>query len=164
MAEKRKNMYQIYKTIYDWCDKLEDRVRGYLSHYPIIYAFTGAIGIVIFWRGVWHTVDFVMGSFTAVSAGLSSVDLNLGVWWDGPLSFVIGSVLLLMTGVFVSNFIGNEIIISGLKGEKKIAEKTEKEVRTEEDRLSSVRSQIESMHGQMTDLKQEMDRLLEIKK
>lgn len=154
-------IYRIYKAIYDWCDKLEDRVRGVLSHYPIIYAFTGAIGVVIFWRGVWHTADYIMGSFTAVSAGISSVDLNLGVWWDGPLSFVVGSIILLMTGVFVSNFIGNEIIISGLKGEKKMAERTEKEVRTEEDRLAGVREQVHSINQQMAGLKAELDQILE---
>ena len=70
----------IYKYLYNAGDKLEDHVRGFLSHYPIVYAFVGGIGVVIFWRGVWHTADYIMGSFTAVNAGISSVDLNLGVW------------------------------------------------------------------------------------
>jgi hypothetical protein len=151
----------IYKAVYNAGDKLEDHVRGFLSHYPIVYAFVGGIGVVIFWRGVWHTADYIMGSFTAVNAGISSVDLNLGVWWDGPLSFIVGSALLLMTGVFVSNFIGNEIIISGLKGEKKIAEKTEKEVRTEEDRLAFVRDQVYLINQQMNGLKKELDQILQ---
>ncbi|MDE2311900.1 MAG: hypothetical protein KGJ93_02290 [Patescibacteria group bacterium] len=155
-------IYKIYKALYGLGDKLEDHVRGYLSHYPIIYALVGGTGIVIFWRGVWHTADYIMAMATAGSLGISSTDLSLGVWWDGPLSILLGAALLLMTGVFVSNFIGNEILISGLKGEKKIAEKTEKEVRTEEERLTSVRSQIGSMHAQMATLKQEMDQLLEV--
>jgi len=157
-------IYKIYKAVYDWCDKLEDHVRGFLSHYPIIYAMVGATGVVIFWRGVWHTADFLMGSWTVVNAGVSSVDLNLGVWWDGPLSILIGAVILLMTGVFVSNFIGNEILISGLKGEKKMTEKTEKEVRTEEERLDSVRSQINSINSQMSALKSELDEVLKARK
>ena len=69
-----------------------------------------------------------------------------------------------MTGVFVSNFIGNEIIISGLKGEKKIAEKTEKEVRGEEDRLASVREQIATINLQMSGIKSELDQILEAEK
>ncbi|MDR3642300.1 MAG: hypothetical protein P4L74_01565 [Candidatus Doudnabacteria bacterium] len=150
----------IYKTLYDAGDRLEDHVRRFLSHYPIAYAFTGGIGVVIFWRGVWHTMDYIMGFLTAgATVAQSSVDLNLGAWWDGPLSFIIGSVLLLMTGVFVSNFIGNEIIISGLKGEKKIAEKTEKEVRTEDDRMAGVREQVSSIHQQMNGLKIELDKI-----
>jgi hypothetical protein len=153
-------IYKTYKAIYDWCDRLEDHVRGFLSHYPIIYAFVGATGVVIFWRGVWHTMDYFMAASAVGSSGISSIDLNLGVWWDGPLSIAIGAVLLLMSGVFVSNFIGNEIIISGLKGEKKTAEKTEKEVRTEEDRLVNVREQVDSMHKQMAGIKAELDQIL----
>lgn len=153
-------MNKLFKPIYDWGDKLEDKVRGQLSHTPIIYAFLGGVGIVLFWRGVWHTTDYIMGLITARFAGISSVDMNLGIWWDGPLSLVLGTALLLVSGVFVSNFIGNEILISGLKGEKKLAEKTEKEVRGEEERLGAVRGQIESMHAQMAVLKQEVDQLL----
>jgi hypothetical protein len=154
-------IYKIYKVIYDACDKLEDHVRGYLSHYPIIYALVGATGVVIFWRGVWHTTDYVMSLIAAGNSGMSSVDVNLGLWWDGPLSILVGGVMLLMTGVFVSNFIGNEIIISGLKGEKKIAEKTEKEVKTEEDRLAFVRDQVHLINQQMEGLKKELDQILQ---
>ena len=153
-------IYRIYKAVYGACDKLEDHVRGFLSHYPIIYALVGATGVVIFWRGVWHTADYLMLMAVSGNKGISSVDLNLGVWWDGPLSIAIGSIVLLMTGVFVSNFIGNEIIISGLKGEKKIAEKTEKEVKTEEDRLAGVRAQVAAIHGQMAGIKSELDQIL----
>jgi hypothetical protein len=151
---------KIYKSLYEAGDKLEDHVRGYLSHFPIVYAFVGGVGIVIFWRGVWLTMDAIMASWAVRSMASATIELNAGMWWDGPLSIIIGSVLLLMTGVFVSNFIGNEILISGLKGEKKIAEKTEKEVRNEDERLASVRSQIETMHGQMTELKKELDGLV----
>ena len=63
----------------------------------------------------------------------------LGLWWDGPLSVLIGAVVLLMSGVFVSNFIGNEIIISGLRGEKKLAERTEKEVKSRRQRYITPR-------------------------
>ena len=157
-------MYKLYKAIYDACDKLEDHVRGYLSHYPIVYAFIGAVGVAIFWRGVWLSMDMIMAHATNTGLALATIDVSAGVWWDGPLSILIGSVMLLMTGVFVSNFIGNEILISGLKGEKKIAEKTEKEVRTEEERLTSFRVQINSMHEQMTALKSELDKFLQAKK
>ena len=51
------------KSIIKFFDKIEDKIRGKLSHYPIFYAFIGGVGIVIFWRGVWHTADFFTGSY-----------------------------------------------------------------------------------------------------
>lgn len=112
-------------------DRLEDIARGRLSHYPIIYAFIGGTGVVIFWRGIWHTVDFLMICFFASPNLLSSTSEGLPLWWDGPLSIAVGSLLLLTVGLFVSNFIGNEIIISGIKGEKRLIDKTEQEIKDE---------------------------------
>ena len=62
-----------------------------------------------------------------------------------------------MSGSFVSTFIGNEIIISGLRGEKKLTEKTESEVRTEtgaiaeiSDRLDEVAERLERIEKKIT--------------
>ena len=101
-------------------DKLEDRVRGKLSHYPILYALIGGIGAVLFWRGVWHFAD---------DSNVSSI-----------ASTIIGGTILLMTGVFVSAFIGNRLIISGLIGEKKLSEKAEGEIETEETQIRNLQS------------------------
>jgi uncharacterized protein YneF (UPF0154 family) len=119
----------VFKKIYKIGDKLEDRVRGKLSHYPIIYAFIGGAGVIIFWRGIWHLTDSFMEFFTNKDI-VSSTSTNFFQlpWWDGLISIIVGAVLLLITGLFVGSFIGNEIVISGLKGEKKITEKTEEEV------------------------------------
>jgi hypothetical protein len=121
-------------------DKLEDRVRGWLSHHPILYGFFGGIGVVLFWRGVWHTADWISALLMDLRTGNATVDL--AAFPDGPLSFLIGSVMLLITGLFVSNFIGNEIIISGLRGEKKLAEKTETEVKTETGAIGDIRKEL----------------------
>lgn len=94
-------------------DKLEDKIRGKLSHWPIIYAFIGGVGIVLFWRGVWYVAD----------------EMSLGAW----TSIFISLILLLMTGLFVSFFIGHYIIFSGLKQEKKIEEKEVAEIEVELD-------------------------------
>ncbi len=125
-------------------DLLEDKVRGRLSHLPIPYAFIGGIGIVLFWRGVWHSADYLM-LVLRTNSGLSSIDLANEIWWDGPLSFAIGSLILLITGLFVSNFIGNEIIMSGLRGEKKLSEKTETEVRTEVGAIAEIREEVRAL-------------------
>ncbi len=130
------------KSVLHFFDKLEDHVRGYLSHYPIWYAIVGGIGVVLFWRGVWVTTDYAVevfaGTASVAGAGATMVPPTL-VWWDGPLCFALGLVVLLMTGVFVSNFIGNEIIITGLRGDKKISEKTEQDVRMEVGAIGEIR-------------------------
>lgn len=113
----------LFKKLYNLGDKLEDKVRGKLSHFPIIYAFIGGAGIIIFWRGIWHTVDFLVEFIVTKGQPTTTV------WWDGPFSVFLGTSVLLLVGLFVSSFIGNEIIISGIKGDKRIAEKTEVEIK-----------------------------------
>ena len=121
----------------NFLDKLERKVRGKLSHYPIFYAFIGGIGVVLFWRGVWHTAD----------------DLNLG----SLISIIIGVVVLIITGVFVSSFIGNQLIISGLVGEKKIAEKEEGELQTEEMRLKNLQSTLSRLEKKLDHIDKEVE-------
>lgn len=138
----------IFRQIYRFGDKLEDRVRGKLSHFPISYAFFGGAGVIIFWRGIWHTIDYVVAVMWSQNAEM----LTGFPWWDGPLSVFIGSVLLLMIGLFVPSFIGNEILISGLKGEKKVAEKTEQEIRADvainvklESQISEIQKKLDAL-------------------
>lgn len=114
----------LFKKIYQLGDRLEDKMRGRLSHYPITYAFVGGAGVIIFWRGIWHSVDFLMGYIKFPG----KADWTALPWWDGLFSIALGMVLLLLVGLFVSSFIGNEIIISGLKGEKKAVERAEAEI------------------------------------
>lgn len=141
------------KKIFYFFDKLEDAVRGWFSHYPIPYALVGGVGVVIFWRGVWHSYDYLMWRFFTLTSEGSTVDLGGLPWWDGPASLLIGSCLLLVTGVFVSSFIGNEVIITGLKGEKKTAEKTEEEVKTEAAAISGVRREMEALRKEVEKLR-----------
>lgn len=107
----------------EFFDHLEDRVRSHLSHYPIVYAFLGGIGVILFWRGVWHTADIF-------------------AFMTGPVSIVMGVALLLLIGLFVSFFIGDSIILTGVKREKKLAERTELELETEKEELDQVRKMV----------------------
>lgn len=126
-------------------DKLEDRIRGFLSHWPILYGMIAGAGIVLFWRGVWHTADMIVYIYANWVPGYG-VDLTNTLWWDGPLSIVVGTVILLLCGVFVSEFIGKEIIISGLRGEKKLTEKTERELKTEVSAIAEIRELVRDIH------------------
>jgi len=107
-------------------DKLEDKIRSVLSHAPIIYALVGAVGIILVWKGVWETAEVIPG-----------------LW--GPSSVVIGALILLLTGLLVSFFIGDSIIISGFKKEKKLVEKAESEVRSEEEMIKDLEKKVEHL-------------------
>lgn len=119
------------KKLYTFGDRFEDVARSKLSRVPIFYAALGGTGIILFWRGIWHTMDYLMEYFFLVHDGSTSKSAAGLPWWDGPLSIVIGASLLLAIGLFVTSFIGDAIIVSGLKSEKKLTEKTEEEVLAE---------------------------------
>lgn len=125
-------------AILSFFDRAEDRIRKRLSRRPFLYAFIGGTGVILFWRGIWNFADYLVG-YHFESRSLGSVPL---VWWDGPLSVLVGTLLLLPTGVFVSSFIGNEVIITGLRGEKKLTEKTEAEIRKEAEGVKEMRRAI----------------------
>jgi hypothetical protein len=114
-------------------DKMEDRVRSYLSHYPIIYALIGGFAIVHFWRGVWHLAD---------DWGMTS--------WD---SLIVSVVIMLVTGLMVSFFIGDNIVITGLRREKKLAEKTEEEIRIESDQIAEIEKHIILIEKNLDEIK-----------
>ncbi|MFH1200944.1 MAG: hypothetical protein V1484_01260 [bacterium] len=150
------------KKIIKFFDKLEDKIRGKLSHYPILYAIIGGVGVVLFWRGVWHIADFFTDLIFSFQQN-SSIDLGNLPWWDGFLSLVLGGVLLLSTGLFVFGFIGNEVIISGLKGEKKLVEKTEEEVKIETGAIKEIKKGVEEISHRLDDIEKNLEDNLEKK-
>ncbi len=130
------------KKIFGFFDKFEDKVRGKLSHYTIIYAIISGIAIVLFWRGVWETADVL--------------SQNGGIWaviFYAPFTIVWTTLILLATGLFVSFFVGDRIILSGVKHEKKIEEKTEEEVDKEEEEIKTMRARIYQMSKDIEEIK-----------
>ncbi len=113
-------------------DKLEDKIRRRLSKYPIIYALIGSIGIILLWRGVWGIADF----------------LNM----SALVSTVLGVMILLAIGLFVSFFVGEQIIISGIKEEKRIDEKTAEEIKEEAISLRQIRNDIDVIKKRMEEI------------
>lgn len=132
-------------SILRFFDKLEDKVRARLSHRSILYALVGGMGTVLFWRGVWHSGDILMekGGF-------------LGWLFYEPITIVWSSIVLLMTGLFVSNFIGERIVISGLKREKKVTDKTEEEVAEEEAKIERLDRKVDALMKEIINLKDEL--------
>lgn len=144
------------KAMWSFFDRLEDHVRGYLSHRPITYGFLGGVGVVLFWRGVWHTADWVAGLLMDFRAGNYTIDMS--VFPDGPISLLVGSVLLLVTGLFVSSFIGNEVIISGIRGEKRLAEKTEDEIEESESELAKINKELRLISKRLAALERKAEK------
>ncbi len=132
------------KKILNFFDKFEDHVRGNLSRYPILYTIIGSVAIILFWRGVWHTADILQAR-----GGI------LGFIFYEPVNMIIVVMVLLATGLFVSYFIGDTILISGLKQQKKTTEKTEKEIKEEEGKLDDLRDSIR-------ELKNEVEEIIEV--
>ena len=106
--------------IYHFFDRLEDHLRAVLSTHKFIYTFIGGTGLVLFWRGIWHTADMLEKT------------TEFGSILFSPIGCIILSVsMLLATGLFVSMFIGDSIIMSGIKKDKKTIDKTIDEVEAE---------------------------------
>ncbi len=126
----------MHKNIISFFDKLEDKTRAKLSRIPFLYALLGGVGVVLFWRGVWHIAD----------------DVSLNSF----ISLIAGSGILLITGVFVSSFVGNRLIISGLSGEKKLTEKTREEIETEEDKIEKLQKTLNRIEQKVVEVESEM--------
>ena len=118
-------MRKILNSIHKVFDLIEDKARIKLVHHPLIYAFIGSVGIVSIWRGIWHISD---------DWGVSSF-----------ASLIFGMLITILTGLFVSFFIGENIIISGLNKEKRIDEKTEEEIHKERTALDDIRNDIKEI-------------------
>jgi hypothetical protein len=124
----------MFKRIYRFFDRLEDYVRIGLSHHPVLYALVGAVGVILVWKGVWETAEHIPG-----------------LW--GPGSIVLGVIILLLTGLLVSFFIGDSIIMSGFKREKKLAEKTEKEVLFAEQQNKEILNKLDHLEQDIHEIK-----------
>jgi hypothetical protein len=130
------------RSILTFFDKLEDYVRGHLSRFPIVYTMIGGIAIVLFWRGVWHTADI-----------LQSQGGWLGWLFYEPTNLVIVLIILLATGLFVSYFIGDTILMSGLKGEKKVTDRTERELKEEEQNVKELRATVREVKKELDEIR-----------
>jgi hypothetical protein len=110
---------------------------------------------VLFWRGVWHTADMVHEFWNHYQNSLT-IDLVNHPWWDGPWSFLIGCLMLYFTGAFTSSFIGNELILSGLRGEKKLNQKTELEIESEFLAIADMKKGLKEMGAKLDQLEEKI--------
>ena len=126
-----------WNKILKFFDKLEDRVRGKLSEYPILYGFIAGVGLVLFWRGVWHIAD----------------EVNLGSF----ISIALGAAILLISGIFVSEFLGKQLIITEIEGEQKLEKKEEQEIKTEETQIRKLENTLERLEEKIDRIEEEIE-------
>lgn len=129
---KKKN---IFKKFEDKVLKIQLKNRAFLSRHKFIYSLLGATGVVLYWRGVWHTVDILESWGGWYSFIFSSVG-----------SLVLGVLILSFGGILVQELIGTDTIVSGLKKQKRDIDKTVEELIKEE-----------ATHKQEKELIKEMD-------
>ncbi|MBI4085351.1 MAG: hypothetical protein HY432_02500 [Candidatus Liptonbacteria bacterium] len=136
-------------------------VRTKLKEYPVAYAVIGAIGIVLFWRGVWYMADFFSIFFFGHD---STFVVNYNQFWDGAVSTLIGFVMLFATGLFVTDFIGSQILSTVEKEEEKvekIARETESEEKTETQRLKDLEKKFEDVTNHLDEHLESIEKKLE---
>ena len=126
-------MRKILNVIHKIVDRIEEKARLKLVHHPLVYAIIGSVGIVSIWRGIWHISD----------------DWGVSSWG----SLIFGMAITILTGLFVSFFIGENIIISGLNKEKRIDEKTEEEIHKERNTLTRIEKDIKEIKEILSSLK-----------
>ena len=125
------------KKISIFFDQMEDNIRAAFSRRPVIYAFVGGAAIVLFWRGVWMVADSIP-------------------FLTGPVSIFVSVAILLAMGLFVSFFVGDSIIISGLKKEKRLDEKIVSEIKTELDVLNDIQKRLNGIEKELKTLRAEI--------
>ncbi|MBU2037436.1 hypothetical protein KJ866_04560 [Patescibacteria group bacterium] len=120
-------------------DLLEDKIRHWLSHWPILYAFVGILGIVLTWRGIWHIAD---------SLGLNS-------WW----SLFIGVAILMVSGLLIAIAIGDEVLINAWRGRRKITEISLGETLTLAERVEEIKSLLNKIEERLNAKKKEEEKI-----
>jgi hypothetical protein len=141
----------MFKFISHFFDKLEDKVRIKISRYPIFFALVGGVAIVQFWRGVWQLTDYLFLNYLA---------LPIEGFWSNVISIIIGTSLLLVTGLYVSLFISDSVIISGIKKEQKEFEKVKNKIEKEEKEIVTEEKKIEKEEDKIAKLGKKMDLLI----
>ncbi len=79
-----------------------------------------------------------------------------GIWsiiFYPPVVLVWSTMILLATGLFFSFFVGDTVLISGIKHEKKIEEKTTEEIKTEENEIKVLTNKIEKISEDIEEIK-----------
>ncbi len=80
---------------------------------------------------------------------------------DSLISLILGSLLLLSTGLFVIEFLGGEVLMKSAEKEEKITQSTEKTVEKESTQLPRIEREIEELAREVREIHKDIE---EVKK
>ena len=144
------------KTFFIFLKTAGKKFQRALRRHPLIYAFVGGVGIVLFWRGVWYLTDFLVFAILVPRSQVTTIDWTGGI--DGGISLVLGVVLLLSTGLFVSEFLSGQVLMAEGREEEKLAKETEEDVKKESSELPSIEEGLQHIEEEIKNLKNQARR------
>ncbi|MDQ1281745.1 MAG: hypothetical protein QG630_96 [Patescibacteria group bacterium] len=150
MQDSDKSFFQ---KIESYFSKTELKNRAYLSKRKFLYALLGGAGVVLYWRGIWHSADIL-----EIKGGLI-----LKIIFSPVGSIILGILLLSSIGLLVQAFIGADVIISGIKKEKQEIDKTEEELKKDEEAREKEKNLIKEIDEHLHSLQKEMNEDKKIK-
>lgn len=72
------------------------------------------------------------------------------------VSIIVSIIIMLLTGTFVSFFIGGKLLLSGLMQEKRLDEKTAKEIMDEETEIKKLGKAVYEIKSDLAEIKQRL--------
>lgn len=131
----------MFKKTISFFKRLGNKIRSRLGSRPVLYAVIAAIGIVLLWRGIWMIAD----------------DIGVSGW----MSAAAGSAVLLITGVFVSAFIGNRVLLTSLGDQKKMSRQEQKcmelDLKHEHEAIDAISESLEDIKEDISSMKQKLN-------
>ncbi len=126
--------------------KAQIALRARIGKYPLLYALIGGIGIVLFWRGIWYCADYIYAFMVPTAAASSGISLGWPNVIDGLVSIIIGSLLLLSTGLFVTELAGGEMVLREEKKEEQTVKKESTELPGIETEIRHIEDELKEIH------------------
>ncbi len=139
------NKKSILERIKKYFQNFEFKKRSFLAKHKVFYALLAGTGVVLYWRGIWHFADILESKESIFEIILHPLG-----------SIIIGVLILLFAGILVQQFVGNDIIISGIKKEKIDIEKTEKELLKEEEEIKEEHKLIKEIDAHLHKIEKEL--------
>lgn len=127
--------------LYNYLKHLGKKLRKGLTKRPVLYTLIGSFATVLFWRGVWHTTDLL-----EAQGGV------FGFLFSAHGSLILSAAILIVTGLFVSFFVGDVVILAGMSKEQKLLEKAEKKIEEDSVELKRVEALLERVEEEVSHL------------
>lgn len=121
-------------------------LREKLKKHHVFYAFLGGIGIVLFWHGIWESLNLIYRNVTSYLKYIG----------HPVTSLIVGSLILAVTGLYVFELIGRDARAFEEKYESKLDElKKIEKVMAEEEIQEQTEEDLKQLAGAGTEFEEE---------